>query len=216
LILNYKQSKTEELKLSKSFNQILNTFKQISSQKNILIFLIAFFLYIDGVHTVMFLAAMFADGIGIGQESIISALIIVQFVAAPLTFMWSIIANRYGDKKVIYSTIGIYIGVVIYSMSLSTATEFYILAMMVGSVQGGVQAASRSLFAKIIPIEKSGEFFGYYNTFGRAGSVIGPLLVNVFLVAFNDLRIALVPLIILFILGLLFLYFVEEKYENIE
>ena len=129
--------------------------------------------------------------------------------------MWSIIANRYGDKKVIYSTIGIYIGVVIYSMSLSTATEFYILAMMVGSVQGGVQAASRSLFAKIIPIEKSGEFFGYYNTFGRAGSVIGPLLVNVFLVAFNDLRIALVPLIILFILGLLFLYFVEEKNENI-
>ena len=215
LIVNYKQSKTKELKLSRSFNQILNTFKQISSQKNILIFLIAFFLYIDGVHTVMFLAAMFADGIGIGQESIITALIIVQFVAAPLTFMWSIIANRYGDKKVIYSTIGIYIGVVIYSMSLSTATEFYILAMMVGSVQGGVQAASRSLFAKIIPIEKSGEFFGYYNTFGRAGSVIGPLLVNVFLVAFNDLRIALVPLIILFILGLLFLYFVEEKNENI-
>ena len=180
-----------------------------------MIFLIAFFLYIDGVHTVMSLAAMFGDGVGIGQESIITALIIVQFVAAPLTFMWSLIANKFGDKKVIYATIGIYIVVVIYSMSLSTATEFYILAIMVGSVQGGIQAASRSLFAKIIPIEKSGEFFGFYNTFGRAGSVIGPLLVNVFLVAFNDLKIALVPLIILFILGIIFLYFVDEKNEPV-
>ena len=213
LILNYKQPRVEEQRLSKSFNQILTTFKEISSQKNVVIFLIAFFLYIDGVHTVMSLAAMFGDGVGIGQESIITALIIVQFVAAPLTFMWSLIANKYGDKKVIYATISIYIVVVIYSMSLSTATEFYILAIMVGSVQGGIQAASRSLFAKIIPIEKSGEFFGFYNTFGRAGSVIGPLLVNVFLVAFNDLKIALVPLIILFILGIIFLYFVDEKNE---
>ena len=215
LILNYKQPRVEEQRLSKSFNQILSTFKEISSQKNIVIFLIAFFLYIDGVHTVMSLAAMFGDGVGIGQESIITALIIVQFVAAPLTFMWSLIANKYGDKKVIYATISIYIVVVIYSMSLSTATEFYILAIMVGSVQGGIQAASRSLFAKIIPIEKSGEFFGFYNTFGRAGSVIGPLLVNVFLVAFNDLKIALVPLIILFILGIIFLYFVDEKNEPV-
>tara|TARA_A200000113_G_scaffold59157_1_gene50525 strand:+ start:481 stop:1734 length:1254 start_codon:yes stop_codon:yes gene_type:complete len=213
LILNYKQPRVEEQRLSKSFNQILTTFKEISSQKNVVIFLIAFFLYIDGVHTVMSLAAMFGDGVGIGQESIITALIIVQFVAAPLTFIWSLIANKYGDKKVIYATISIYIVVVIYSMSLSTATEFYILAIMVGSVQGGIQAASRSLFAKIIPIEKSGEFFGFYNTFGRAGSVIGPLLVNVFLVAFNDLKIALVPLIILFILGIIFLYFVDEKNE---
>lgn len=215
LILNYKQPRVEEQRLSKSFNQILTTFKEISSQKNVVIFLIAFFLYIDGVHTVMSLAAMFGDGVGIGQESIITALIIVQFVAAPLTFMWSLIANKYGDKKVIYATISIYIVVVIYSMSLSTATEFYILAIMVGSVQGGIQAASRSLFAKIIPIEKSGEFFGFYNTFGRAGSVIGPLLVNVFLVAFNDLKIALVPLIILFILGIIFLYFVDEKNEPV-
>ena len=92
LILNYKQPRVEEQRLSKSFNQILTTFKEISSQKNVVIFLIAFFLYIDGVHTVMSLAAMFGDGVGIGQESIITALIIVQFVAAPLTFMWSLIA----------------------------------------------------------------------------------------------------------------------------
>ena len=84
------------------------------------------------------------------------------------------------------------------------------MAGLIGSVQGGIQASSRSLFAKIIPEDKSGEFFGFYNTFGRAGSVIGPLLVNVFLVAFNNIRIALIPLIVLFILGALFLKFVKE------
>ncbi len=215
LMINYEQRPIKEEKISKSLQQILTTFKEISNQKNIVLFLIAFFLYIDGVHTIMALAAMFGDGIGIGQDSIITALILVQFVAAPMTFMWSFVANKYGDKKVIFITILIYIGVVIYSMNLATAIQFYILAGLVGSVQGGIQASSRSLFAKIIPVEKSGEFFGFYNTFGRAGSVLGPLLVNLFLVAFNDLKIALIPLIVLFILGAVFLWFVEEKYETI-
>ena len=101
-------------------------------------------------------------------------------------------------------------------MFLTNATEFYILAALVGTVQGGIQASSRSLFAKIIPESKSGEFFGFYNTFGRAGSVVGPLLVNIFLIAFNDLKIALIPLIIIFILGFIFLYFVDEYHEAIQ
>ena len=158
----------------------------------------------------MSLAAIFANSIGIGQESIILALILVQFVAAPATFIWSYVSTRYGDKMVIYMSILIYIGVIFYSMGLDNAYEFYFMAGLIGSVQGGIQASSRSLFAKIIPEDKSGEFFGFYNTFGRAGSVIGPLLVNVFLVAFNNIRIALIPLIVLFILGALFLKFVKE------
>ena len=163
----------------------------------------------------MSLAAMFGDGIGIGQESIITALILVQFVAAPCTFLWSIFSTKYGDKLTIYITIGVYIVAVIFSMFLTNATEFYILAGLIGSVQGGIQASSRSLFAKIIPEAKSGEFFGFYNTFGRAGSVVGPLLINIFLVAFNDLKIALIPLIVLFVLGFMFLYFVDEYHEAV-
>tara|TARA_B100000989_G_scaffold73255_1_gene51526 strand:+ start:777 stop:2018 length:1242 start_codon:yes stop_codon:yes gene_type:complete len=211
LFINYEQPKIQEGKIIDAFKQIYKTFIDITNQKNIVLFLIAFFLYIDGVHTVISLAAIFANGIGIGQESIILALILVQFVAAPATFIWSYVSTRYGDKTVIYITILIYIGVIFYSMGLDNAYEFYFMAGLIGSVQGGIQASSRSLFAKIIPEDKSGEFFGFYNTFGRAGSVIGPLLVNVFLVAFNNIRIALIPLIVLFILGALFLKFVKEQ-----
>ena len=211
LFINYEQPKIQEGKIIDAFKQIYKTFIDITNQKNIVLFLIAFFLYIDGVHTVISLAAIFANGIGIGQESIILALILVQFVAAPATFIWSYVSTRYGDKTVIYVTILIYIGVIFYSMGLDNAYEFYFMAALIGSVQGGIQASSRSLFAKIIPEDKSGEFFGFYNTFGRAGSVIGPLLVNVFLVAFNNIRIALIPLIVLFILGALFLKFVKEQ-----
>ena len=210
LFINYEQPKIQEGKIIDAFKQIYKTFIDITNQKNIVLFLIAFFLYIDGVHTVMSLAAIFANSIGIGQESIILALILVQFVAAPATFIWSYVSTRYGDKMVIYMSILIYIGVIFYSMGLDNANEFYFMAGLIGSVQGGIQASSRSLFAKIIPEDKSGEFFGFYNTFGRAGSVIGPLLVNVFLVAFNNIRIALIPLIVLFILGALFLKFVKE------
>ena len=210
LFINYEQPKIQEGKIIDAFKQIYKTFIDITNQKNIVLFLIAFFLYIDGVHTVMSLAAIFANSIGIGQESIILALILVQFVAAPATFILSYVSTRYGDKMVIYMSILIYIGVIFYSMGLDNAYEFYFMAGLIGSVQGGIQASSRSLFAKIIPEDKSGEFFGFYNTFGRAGSVIGPLLVNVFLVAFNNIRIALIPLIVLFILGALFLKFVKE------
>ena len=210
LFINYEQPKIQEGKIIDAFKQIYKTFIDITNQKNIVLFLIAFFLYIDGVHTVMSLAAIFASSIGIGQESIILALILVQFVAAPATFILSYVSTRYGDKMVIYMSILIYIGVIFYSMGLDNAYEFYFMAGLIGSVQGGIQASSRSLFAKIIPEDKSGEFFGFYNTFGRAGSVIGPLLVNVFLVAFNNIRIALIPLIVLFILGALFLKFVKE------
>ena len=211
LFINYEQPKIQEGKIIDAFKQIYKTFIDITNQKNIVLFLIAFFLYIDGVHTVMSLAAIFANSIGIGQESIILALILVQFVAAPATFIWSYVSTRYGDKMVIYMSILIYIGVIFFSMGLDNANEFYFMAGLIGSVQGGIQASSRSLFAKIIPEDKSGEFFGFYNTFGRAGSVIGPLLVNVFLVAFNNIRIALIPLIVLFILGALFLKFVKEQ-----
>ena len=85
------------------------------------------------------------------------------------------------------------------------------MAFFVGSVQGGIQASSRSLFAKIIPENKAGEFFGFYNTFGRAGSVLGPLLINIFLSYANDLKVALIPLVIIFLIGLVLLYFVKVK-----
>ena len=156
--------------LSNSINSIFTTLKSISKYRNVFIFLIAFFLFIDGVHTVMALASTFALNLGLDTSSIIIALILVQFVAFPSTLMWSYVAQKRGDKLVINISIVIYIGIILYSFSLSNSTEFYILAALVGFVQGGIQGSSRSLFAKLIPAEKAGEFFGIFNTFGKAGA----------------------------------------------
>ena len=212
LAITYKERNThtaETKLLSTSFKNILKTFKSISQYKNAFIFLIAFFLFIDGVHTVMALASTFALNLGLDSSSVIIALLLVQFIAFPSTLMWAFIGEKYNDKLVIYISIFIYIGIIIYTLFLSNATEFYILAALVGFVQGGIQASSRGLFAKLIPYEKSGEFFGIFNTFGKAGAFIGPALVGAFLAIFNNVRISLLPILVLFILGLIVLYFVE-------
>ena len=195
--------------LSNSINSIFTTLKSISKYRNVFIFLIAFFLFIDGVHTVMALASTFALNLGLDTSSIIIALILVQFVAFPSTLMWSYVAQKRGDKLVINISIVIYIGIILYSFSLSNSTEFYILAALVGFVQGGIQGSSRSLFAKLIPAEKAGEFFGIFNTFGKAGAFMGPALVGIFLAIFKNTIVMLLPILILFVLGLIVLYFVD-------
>ena len=197
--------------LSNSINSIFTTLKSISKYRNVFIFLIAFFLFIDGVHTVMALASTFALNLGLDTSSIIIALILVQFVAFPSTLMWSYVAQKRGDKLVINISIVIYIGIILYSFSLSNSTEFYILAALVGFVQGGIQGSSRSLFAKLIPAEKAGEFFGIFNTFGKAGAFMGPALVGIFLAIFKNTIVMLLPILILFVLGLIVLYFVDTN-----
>ena len=197
--------------LSSSINSIFTTLKSISKYRNVFIFLIAFFLFIDGVHTVMALASTFALNLGLDTSSIIIALILVQFIAFPSTLMWSYVAQKRGDKLVINISIFIYIGIILYSFSLSNSTEFYILAALVGFVQGGIQGSSRSLFAKLIPAEKAGEFFGIFNTFGKAGAFMGPALVAIFLAIFKNTIVMLLPILILFILGLIVLYFVDTN-----
>ena len=199
--------------LKKSFTNLLSTLKSISQYRNISLFLLAFFLFIDGAHTVIYLAADFALNVGLKANDVIPALILVQFVAFPATIFWGYIADRYGDKKVLFTTIIFYIFIIIFSTTLSSAIEFYILAILVGSVQGGIQGSSRSFYGKIIPLEKAGEFFGIYNVLGRAGAIFGPLMVGTLLALYGDVRIALLPIAVLFILGGLVLLVVREKNE---
>ena len=211
LSITYKERDIQSSKkvLSRSLGNIFSTLKSIPEYKNVFIFLIAFFLFIDGVHTVMALASTFALNLGLDTSSIIIALILVQFIAFPSTLMWSYIAEKRGDKLVINISIVIYIAIILFSFSLSNATEFYILASLVGFVQGGIQGSSRSLFAKLIPPEKAGEFFGIFNTFGKAGAFMGPALVGIFLAIFKNTIVMLLPILILFVLGLIVLYFVD-------
>ncbi|MDA9575452.1 MFS transporter [Gammaproteobacteria bacterium] len=214
LFLNFKENKTEKHSMSvfsSSFKNIFKTLKSVYQYKNAFLFLIAFFLFIDGAHTVIYLASTFALNLGLETSSIIQALILVQFVAFPATLLWGYVANKYGDKLVLYITITSYICIIIYSTTLSSALEFYLLAAWVGFVQGGIQGSSRGMFGKLIPKEKAGEFFGLYNVMGRAGAIIGPLMVGTLLTLYGNVRIALLPIAVLFIIGGLLLTRVKNE-----
>ena len=212
LAVTYKEPSAKVVEnqvIRNSFKNLINTFISISQYRNAFIFLIAFFLFIDGVHTVVALAATFALNLGLDSSSVIIALLMVQFIAFPSTLMWAYVGEKYSDKFVINFSILIYILIIIYTLFLSNAMEFYILAAMVGFVQGGIQGSSRGLFAKLIPHDKAGEFFGLFNTFGKAGAFMGPALVGLFLAMFENVRISLLPILVLFVLGLIVLYFVK-------
>ena len=212
LAVTYKEPNAKVVEnqvIRSSFKNLINTFISISQYRNAFIFLIAFFLFIDGVHTVVALAATFALNLGLDSSSVIIALLMVQFIAFPSTLMWAYVGEKYSDKFVINFSILIYIVIIIYTLFLSSAMEFYILAAMVGFVQGGIQGSSRGLFAKLIPHDKAGEFFGLFNTFGKAGAFMGPALVGLFLALFESVRISLLPILVLFVLGLIVLYFVK-------
>ena len=214
LFLNFKENKTEKHSMSvfsSSFKNIFKTLKSVYQYKNAFLFLIAFFLFIDGAHTVIYLASTFALNLGLETSSIIQALILVQFVAFPATLLWGYVANKYGDKLVLYITITSYICIIIYSTTLSSALEFYLLAAWVGFVQGGIQGSSRGMFGKLIPKEKAGEFFGLYNVMGRAGAILGPLMVGTLLALYGNVRIALLPIAVLFIIGGLLLTRVKNE-----
>ena len=214
LFLNFKEIKTEQHSIrlfNSSFKNIFNTLKSVYQYKNAFLFLIAFFLFIDGAHTVIYLASTFALNLGLETSSIIQALILVQFVAFPATLLWGYVANKYGDKLVLYITIASYICIIVYSTTLSSAFEFYLLAAWVGFVQGGIQGSSRGMFGKLIPKEKAGEFFGLYNVMGRAGAILGPLLVGTLLTLYGNVRIALLPIAVLFIIGGLLLTRVKNE-----
>ena len=214
LFLNFKETKTEQHSISvfsSSFKNIFNTLKSVYQYKNAFLFLIAFFLFIDGAHTVIYLASTFALNLGLETSSIIQALILVQFVAFPATLLWGYVANKYGDKLVLYITIASYICIIVYSTTLSSAFEFYLLAAWVGFVQGGIQGSSRGMFGKLIPKENAGEFFGLYNVMGRAGAILGPLMVGTLLTLYGNVRIALLPIAVLFIIGGLLLTRVKNE-----
>tara|TARA_B100001939_G_scaffold176457_1_gene152005 strand:- start:2518 stop:3759 length:1242 start_codon:yes stop_codon:yes gene_type:complete len=196
--------------IKQSFHQVFDTIQKVSHNKQIFLFLLAFFLYIDGVHTIMAMASDFALNLDLPSSAIIVGLILVQFVAFPSTLMWAWLANKFSDRNILLVTIGLYLLIIAYSVSLSNAMEFYILASLVGSVQGGIQAISRSFFAKLIPHEKSGEYFGFFNMFGRAGAFMGPAMVAIAVTVYPDPRVGLIPIALLFVLGGLLLLKVKK------
>ncbi len=193
-----------------SFKRLGDTFKEIRKYRAIFLFLVSYFFYIDGVGTIISMSTAYGTDLGLGATELIIALLAVQIVAAPFAILFGKLAKKFGAKKMIYAGIFIYMLVCIYAMFLETIVDFWILAMLVASAQGGIQALSRSYFAQMVPKEKSNEFFGFYNIFGRFAAVTGPFLVGITTQLTGSTSFGVFSLVILFVIGLVVLFFVPK------
>lgn len=215
--VNQKYYIEKESKVIKSsFSRIFKTFKNINKNKKIFTFLIAYFFYIDGVDTIIGMATSYGTDLGISMTSLLVILLLTQFIAFPFTIIYGKLSEKFGAKKMLYIGIITYTCICIYGYFLKTTLDFWILAMAVGSAQGGIQAISRSYFAKIIPKENANEFFGFYNIFGKFAAIMGPFLVGLVTQITGETRNGIISLIILFIIGGILLFKIEDQKEITE
>ena len=194
-----------------AFENLLNTAKSIKKFKSAVIFLLAYFLYMDGVDTIIRMATSYGSDIGLSGTSMIQALLLTQFIGFPATLVFGYYADRFGYKYSLSFAIIVYIFVVLFSSQMDTALEFYIVASVVGLVQGGVQAISRSFFSTLIPENKAAEFFGFYNFIGKSSVFLGPFMVSGIALITGSPSYGILSLLILFIPGLILLWLVPEK-----
>lgn len=197
--------------IKSSFLKLKDTISSVKDNRNIFLFLLAYFLYIDGVGTIIKMATAVGADIGLSSTVMIVVLMIVQVVAFPFTILYGYLSNKFGDKLMIYVGIATYIGICIFALTLETEMDFFILAVLVGTAQGGIQSLSRSMFGKLVPDKKSNEYFGLYNVFGKFSSIIGTSLVGIIGQATNNTLNGVFALIVLFTVGGLLLLPVKEQ-----
>ena len=197
-----------------SFRSIWDTVKKIRYQRNIIFFLLAYWFYIDGVGTIIRMALDYGATIGIGTSHLITALLMVQIIGFPSTLLYYRLGMRSGIKSAIIIGICGYLLVSIVAVFMSVAWHFYILAGMVGVLQGGIQALSRSFYATLIPVNEEATYFGFYNMLGRFAAIIGPFLLGVTALITDNIRFGVIPIILLFVIGLLFLHKVTVDQQS--
>ena len=194
-----------------AFSNLLSTARSVGNYRKVVIFLLAYFLYMDGVDTIIRMATSYGSDIGLSASSMISALLLTQFIGFPATLVFGLYADKFGYKESLTFAIVVYIGVVLFSSQMDTAQEFFIVAGIIGLVQGGVQAISRSYFSNLIPQEKAAEFFGFYNFIGKSSVFLGPFMVSGIALITGSPSFGILSLLILFIPGLILLWKIPDN-----
>jgi len=191
------------------FVRLGETFRALRGFRHAFIMLLAFMVYNDGIQTIQKMATAYGTELGISRNVLITAILVVQFVGVPFAFLFGALASRIGAKHAIFLGLLVYAGISVLGYFMRTATHFMILAVLVATVQGGTQALSRSLFASLIPVHKSGEFFGFYSVFEKFASIFGPLLFAVTIALTGSSRSAILSVILFFIVGAVLLAWVN-------
>jgi MFS transporter, UMF1 family len=184
-----------------AFTRLRETFRELRSYRHALLMLLAFLIYNDGIQTIIKMATAYGTELGIGQNALITAILLVQFVGIPCSFLFGIVAARIGAKRAIFLGLLAYTVISVLGYFMKTAMHFFVLAGLVGMVQGGTQALSRSLFASMIPHHKSGEFFGFFSVFEKFAGIFGPLIFAGTIAVTGSSRNAILSVILFFAVG---------------
>jgi UMF1 family MFS transporter len=186
---------------SAGWRELLATIRSVLRDKPVLNFLFAYWLYIDGISTVQIMATDFGSKLGFSTATLIQALLLVQFIAFPFALLFGRLGDRIGTKRAIYIGLAVFLAVTVYAYFMRSEWQFYVLAGVFGTVQGGVQALSRSYFATLIPPERAGEYFGFYNMLAKFAAVLGPLVMGVVAIVTGNQRLSILALTAFFVLG---------------
>jgi UMF1 family MFS transporter len=194
---------------SASFSQLGTTLSELRRYRETFLFLLAFLIYNDGIGTIIRMAPIYGREIGIERGSLLLSLLVVQFVGIPFAFLFGMLAGKIGAKQAILLSLVVYTGISVIGYAMKTATQFFLLAVLVGMVQGGSQALSRSVFSNLVPKHKSSEFFAFYSVFEKFAGIIGPLVFSAMISMTGSSRTAILFIVVFFVLGGALLVFVD-------
>ncbi len=197
--------------LGQAFTRLLGTLRELRRYRDAFLFLLAFMIYNDGIMTIIRMAPVYGTEIGIPRGSLISAILLVQFVGVPFAFLFGMLAARLGAKRSIFLALAVYVGIALLAYRMKSAREFFLLATLVGMVQGGSQALSRSVFARLIPKHKSSELFAFFGVFEKFAGIFGPLVFAIIIRSTGSSRGAVLSLVAFFIVGAVLLLFVDVE-----